>query len=87
MGEAGPVGGLSDAAGRPAVDRLAARSALIRFWSRFRNDQRGATAVEVGVIVALITVVLMGALGLVGESMKASFTKVNTTIQAAIAAG
>ena len=38
-------------------------------------------------IVALITVVLMGALGLVGESMKASFTKVNTTIQAAIAQG
>ena len=27
------------------------------------------------------------ALGLVGESMKASFTKVNTTIQAAIAQG
>jgi len=29
----------------------------------------------------------MGALGLVGESMRTSFTKVNTTIQAAIAEG
>ena len=38
-------------------------------------------------IVALITLVLMGALGLVGESMKDSFTKVNTTIQAALAKG
>jgi Flp pilus assembly pilin Flp len=36
-------------------------------------------------IVALITVVLMSALGLVGESMKTSFTKVNTAIQDAIA--
>jgi 8-oxo-dGTP diphosphatase len=42
MGEAGPARGLSDAAGRPAVDRLAARSALSRFW----RDERGATAVE-----------------------------------------
>jgi Flp pilus assembly pilin Flp len=38
-------------------------------------------------MVALITLALMGALGLVGDQMKVSFTKLSTAIQTALARG
>ncbi|KQY28834.1 hypothetical protein ASD21_03260 [Caulobacter sp. Root1455] len=78
MGEAGPVGGLSDAAGRPAVDRLAARSALSRFW----HDQRGVTAVEVGILVAMISLALVGILTALQGNMAISFGKIASTLEA-----
>jgi pilus assembly protein Flp/PilA len=82
MGEAGPARGLSDAAGRPAVDRLAARSALSRFW----RDERGATAVEVGLLVALITLALVGILTGLQGNLQVSFGKIATTLEKANAA-
>ncbi|WP_205691946.1 Flp family type IVb pilin [Caulobacter soli] len=76
MGEARPARGLSDAAGRPAIDRLAARSALSRFW----RDERGATAVEYGLLVALLALALVGIMTTFADSLKTSFTKIITTL-------
>jgi pilus assembly protein Flp/PilA len=55
---------------------------VIDFW----RDQRGATAIEVGMIVALISVALMGVLGALSGSLGASFTSIVTRLDAVNAA-
>ena len=45
---------------------------LTRFWS----DQSGATAIEYGLLAALISVVIIGAVKLVGSNMSTKFTAV-----------
>jgi pilus assembly protein Flp/PilA len=62
MGETQPNGGLSDAAGRRAAGRLAARFAL-----SFLGDQSGATAIEYGLIVSLIFLAVIGAISSFGN--------------------
>jgi len=49
MGETKPNGGLSDAAGRRSLGRVAARFAL-----RLMADESGATAIEYGLIISLV---------------------------------
>ncbi|WP_291870849.1 Flp family type IVb pilin [Caulobacter sp.] len=71
MGEARQAHGLSDAARGRAAGRLAARSALSRFW----HDDSGATAVEVGLLVGLITVVIAAAVTASGAAIKGAFNK------------
>lgn len=55
---------------------MAARRALRAFWA----DQSGATAVEVGVIVVLISITLIGALTVLGDGIKTAFNKTSTAI-------
>jgi pilus assembly protein Flp/PilA len=55
---------------------VAARRSLKGFWS----DESGATAVEVGVIVVLISIALIGALNVLGDGLKTAFTKTSTAI-------
>ncbi len=43
---------------------------------RFRNDRRGVTALEYGLIAALIAVVIIGALTTTGQKLNATFSKV-----------
>lgn len=45
--------------------------------NRFAKDESGATAIEYGLIAALIAVVLIGALTLVGGSLSEKFTEVS----------
>ena len=45
----------------------------------FRRDE-GASAVEYGLLVAGIAVVIIGAVFLLGGTLKSSFTKTNTCI-------
>ncbi|HEU4322457.1 MAG TPA: Flp family type IVb pilin, partial [Roseiflexaceae bacterium] len=40
---------------------------------RFLKDEAGATAIEYGLIAALIAVVLIGALGDLGEALTGAF--------------
>jgi pilus assembly protein Flp/PilA len=47
-----------------------------QFYSRFIHDQAGATAIEYGLIVALIAVVIIGAVTALG-------TNLNTTLSTA----
>jgi pilus assembly protein Flp/PilA len=50
------------------------------FLKRFLREQSGATAIEYGLIVALIAVVIIVAVTSVGNSLKASFTSVNNKL-------
>jgi pilus assembly protein Flp/PilA len=46
-------------------------------FTRFAKDESGATAIEYGLIAALIAVVIIGAVQLVGTNLKATFTAVS----------
>jgi pilus assembly protein Flp/PilA len=58
------------------------------FWrrpdmSKFRkllNDKKGATAIEYGLIAALIAVACIGALSVVGEQLNTTFNSVGTEL-------
>ena len=49
-------------------------------FARFVKDESGATAIEYGLIAALVSVVIAGILGTMGESLKTTFTKINTEL-------
>ena len=53
---------------------------MIRFVTRFIQDERGATAIEYGLIVALISVVIITAVTNVGNSLKAKVTTINNAL-------
>ncbi|KRE64304.1 pilin protein [Arthrobacter sp. Soil736] len=60
--------------------------------ARIRREEKGATAVEYGIMVALIAVVIIAAVTLLGGGMKDTFTQVQCSINggtftAATAAG
>jgi len=48
--------------------------------TRFIEDESGATAIEYGLIAALIAVAMIGGAGLVGSSIETKFTEVSTAI-------
>ncbi|MBL6853861.1 MAG: Flp family type IVb pilin [Alphaproteobacteria bacterium] len=48
---------------------------------RFIRDENGATAIEYGLIAALIAVVIIGAVTTVGTSLSATFTKVGGSVK------
>ena len=50
---------------------------MSRFFSRFMNDESGATAIEYGLIAALISVAIIGAVTAVGGKLDATFTSVS----------
>jgi pilus assembly protein Flp/PilA len=56
---------------------------MSKFVTRFLKDESGATAIEYGLIAALIAVVLVTALGLVGTNLAAKFDEISTAIGAA----
>lgn len=52
----------------------------MNIFSRFMNDESGATAIEYGLIAALIGVALVTILGQVGTSLSGTFTKVDDAL-------
>jgi len=83
VGETRQTRRLSDAAGRRAAGGLAARYSLtlVRgFW----RDERGATAIEYGLIIALIFLVIVG--GVTAFATKAT-TVINESSAALVKAG
>lgn len=48
--------------------------------ARFLDDEGGATAIEYGLIAALIAVVIIGALSTIGTNLNSSFTKIGTSL-------
>ena len=56
------------------------RSYLSNFATRLRSDQRGATAVEYGIMVSLIAVVIIVAVTLLGTTMKNTFSQVQCQV-------
>lgn len=53
-------------------------SAVKTFWA----DEEGATAIEYGLIVALIAVVIIAAVSLIGSRLDAIFDKIAACLQA-----
>jgi pilus assembly protein Flp/PilA len=50
-------------------------------FARFVRDESGATAIEYGLIAALIAVVIIGAVQVVGTNLSTTFTKVSGSIK------
>jgi pilus assembly protein Flp/PilA len=53
---------------------------MSKFVSRFLKDESGATAIEYGLIVALIAVVIITAVQTLGTNLDAAFDDVNAEI-------
>lgn len=50
---------------------------MTKFMSRFAKDESGATAIEYGLIVALIAVVIITAVSTLGGKLNTAFTTIN----------
>lgn len=53
---------------------------MSKFINRFMKDESGATAIEYGLIAALIAVVIIGALQALGGNLTTNFTDVSTAL-------
>ncbi|WP_438851772.1 Flp family type IVb pilin [Brevundimonas nasdae] len=58
---------------------------MTKFVSRFVKDESGATAIEYGLIAALIAVVIIGAVGLLGDSLKSTFEAITSGLDEGLA--
>ncbi len=54
----------------------------MNLFSRFMKDESGATAIEYGLIAALISTAIITAVTTVGTELSGTFTKVGTNIKA-----
>ena len=54
---------------------------MSKFVARFMKDESGATAIEYGLIAALISVVIVGALTTIGSNLNTKFTSVGTSLR------
>ena len=52
-------------------------------FSRFVNDESGATAIEYGLIAAIIAVGLIGALSSLKSNLQGTFNKISTAVNTA----
>lgn len=60
---------------------------MTKFISRFAKDESGATAIEYGLIVGLIAVVIVGVLITSGQSLQSLFTNISGALSTAAAGG
>ena len=49
--------------------------------NRFAKDESGATAIEYGLIAALISVVIIGVLSTIGTSLSTKFNEIATSCE------
>ena len=54
---------------------------------RFLRDERGATAIEYGLIAALVSVVVLTVLGTLGTNLKNTFQSISDKLAAPAAGG
>ena len=55
---------------------------FLKLWLELKVDRRAVTALEYGLIAALIAVVIIGAVTTLGANISATFTRVATAITA-----
>ena len=53
---------------------------MIRFVSKFVRDESGVTAMEYGMIAALIAVIILGVLGELGKNLNTTFGTISSAI-------
>ena len=56
---------------------------MVKMINTFAKDESGATAIEYGLIAALVAVALIAALTALGQSLSKIFTHVSTTLDSA----
>ena len=57
---------------------------MIKKLTQFFKEEDGATAVEYGIMVALIAAVIIGATQLLGQNTEDAFDTVNTALSPAV---
>jgi len=57
---------------------------LTQLIQKFVRDEEGVTAIEYGLIAALIAVFIIASVTIVGAKLEAVFTAISTAIQAAL---
>ena len=85
MGEAGKALGVSDAPGGRTAGRVAARPGLS--LAAFRRDESGATAIEYGLIAALVFLVIITSVTAFGNKTTTIMADVSEAVDGAIAGG
>lgn len=60
---------------------------MLNAFKVFWNDDAGATAIEYGLIAALVSVAAIGALTAVGNSLNTMFTSVSNSMNTAVNGG
>lgn len=58
---------------------------MLRLITKLQTEIDGATAIEYGLIAALVSVASIGALSLMGDSLETMFTAVSGQLDAAVA--
>jgi pilus assembly protein Flp/PilA len=53
---------------------------MLRFFRKLRKDENGATAIEYGLIAGLISVIIIGAVTVVGTQLDRLFTYVGSEL-------
>lgn len=56
----------------------------MNMFSRFMNDESGATAIEYGLIAAIVGVGIIGGLGAVRTQLQTTLNKVSTELGGAV---
>ena len=56
---------------------------MSKFMNRFLKDESGATAIEYGLIVALIAVVIIAAVTAIGGTLNTTFETIDTELTTA----
>lgn len=59
------------------------KETLTRAWRRFCQDESGASAVEYGLLTALIAAVIVGTVATLGTTIEAGFQTVLTALKPA----
>jgi len=54
---------------------------MLRAITKFVRDEEGATAVEYGLMVALIAAVIVGVVTTLGQQLSTTFTNITTSLK------
>ena len=76
--QAASFGGKTIEAG-PRLVELGAEN-MTKLFTRYAKDESGATAIEYGLIAALISVVIIGVLSTIGTKLTAKFNDIATNL-------
>lgn len=56
---------------------------MMKFWDRFARDESGATAIEYGLIAALIAVVIIGGASALGTALNTQLSNIGGSVTSA----
>ncbi|MBF0305567.1 MAG: Flp family type IVb pilin [Alphaproteobacteria bacterium] len=56
---------------------------MLKFIARLAREENGATAIEYGLIAALIAIVIIGGVTATGTALDAKFEEISTAVTAA----